>query len=239
MDPARRVTALRRQIEEANGGRPADFKAWRQRTHAAVRTVMGADHPTVHALDEVSYTLSMWTDSTPDSAWDRAQQAGVRSAIAILEGAIHEIELSAPTGPQVNAAALHAWIAGAVAGLWDNGHYRQAVDEATRAIEVRIRTMTGSHKTGTALVTDAFNPAPAKPGETRLRFQQFEEGTPAWTNAHDGAMHFARGCMLRIRNLIEHHDEPLEEQEALESLAALSLLARWTESATVEEGPSA
>ena len=197
---------------------------------------MGAEHHAVSALDDVSYSLPLWTDSTPDSAFERAREGGVRAAIAILEGAIHEIELSTPTGPEISCDALHPWIVGAVAGLWDNGHYREAVDAATHAIEVRIKTTIGSHQTGTPLVTDAFNPAPPRAGEKRLRFPQYKEGTPAWTNAHEGAMAFARGCMMRIRNLIEHEEGSWEHQEALEALAALSLLARWVESATVVEG---
>lgn len=236
VDRRRGIDALRRQIEEAQGGKPSDFEAWKQRTHATMRAVMGVDHAAVVALDKVRYGLMVASASTPESAWDRAREDGVRSAVAVLEGAIHELELRAEVGPELTSpGSLHPWIAGAVAGLWDSGHHRQAVDEATRAIEVRLKAMTGSHQTGTPLVTDAFNPAPPKAGEKRLRFPQFEEGTPAWTNAQDGAMAFARGCMMRIRNLLEHEDV-WDEREALESLAALSLLARWTESATVIEG---
>jgi hypothetical protein len=235
MDPRRGIEALRRQIDEAQSGRPADHKGWKERTQATVRAVMGGDHPAVKALIDVRYGLMIATSSTPQSDWDRARESGVRSAVAILEGAIHELELRAEVGPELQPGSLHPWIAGAVAGLWDSGHHRQAVDEATRAIEVRLKAMTGSHQTGTPLVTDAFNPAPPKAGEKRLRFPQFEVGTPSWTNAHEGAMAFARGCMMRIRNLIEH-DDGWDEREALESLAALSLLARWTESATVIEG---
>lgn len=235
MDRRRGIEALRRQIDEAQGGTPADFKGWKERTHATVRAVMRADHPAVKALDGVRYGLMIASSSTAQSEWDRARANGVRSAVAIVEGAIHELELRAEVGPELQPGSLHPWIAGAVAGLWDSGHYRQAVDEATRAIEVRLKAMTGSHQTGTPLVTDAFNPAPPRAGERRLRFAQFEEGTPAWKDAHEGAMSFARGCMMRIRNLVEH-DEGWDEREALESLAALSLLARWTESATVIDG---
>lgn len=236
MDRTRGIEALRHQIEEARNGQPADFKAWKERTHATVRAVMGTNHATVKALDDVRYGLMMVTSSTPQSEYDRARERGVQSAVAVLEGAIHELELEVEVGPELaGPASLHPWVAGAVAGLWDGGHHRQAVDEATRAIEVRLKAMTGSHLTGTPLVTEAFNPAPPKPGDKRLRFPQFVEGTPAWKDAHEGAMAFARGCMMRIRNLVEH-EETWDAREALESLAALSLLARWTESATVIEG---
>jgi hypothetical protein len=88
-------------------------------------------------------------------------------------------------------------------------------------------------------VTEAFNPNPPKPGHRRLRFAEFEEGTQAWTDAHQGAMHFAQGCMLRIRNILEHHHGEVDQRVALECLAALSLLARWTDEAAVVGGPSA
>jgi hypothetical protein len=51
-------------------------------------------------------------------------------------------------------------------------------------------------------------------------------------------MNFGRGCMMRIRNLLEHSDEPIDQQEALECLAALSLLARWIDDAVVVAGSS-
>jgi hypothetical protein len=48
-------------------------------------------------------------------------------------------------------------------------------------------------------------------------------------------MFFAQGCMMRIRNLFEHHDDEPSEQVALECLAALSLLARWIDEAEVRD----
>ena len=89
--------------------------------------------------------------------------------------------------------------------------------------------------TGVPLVTATFNSAEPRPGEPRLRFNQFEPDTRGWTNAHQGAMHIAQGCMMRIRNLYEHHDEEGHRQEALECLGSLSLLARWIDEADVEK----
>lgn len=47
-----------------------------------------------------------------------------------------------------------------------------------------------------------------------------------------GLAHSARGCFLRIRNLYTHNQGDTE-QEDLEALAALSLLARWIDSAEI------
>jgi hypothetical protein len=53
-------------------------------------------------------------------------------------------------------------------------------------------------------------------------------------------MYFGMGCFMAIRNPIghlprEHHE--ITEQEALEQLAAWSLLARWIEHAEIEPEP--
>ena len=233
MDTARRIKLLKQQIEEANGGDPADFNAWKERTAATLRVALGADHPATASFLEVRYSLGMYTSETPKSAFAAATKRGVLRGIAILEGAVHEVVTSDPVEASVSAKGFHNWVAGAITGLWDDGHHRQAVDEATRAIELRLKAKVGIDLSGTPLVTEAFNPAPPKEGQRRLRFVEFEEGTRAWTDAHQGAMNFGQGCMLRIRNLIEHHEGAVDEQIALESLAALSLLARWIDEADV------
>lgn len=230
---ARHLTALRNAVAEGNAGHPDDFEGWRQRAAATLRVALGAQHPAVKAFEAVDYTPAIWTSETPGSYFAQVKADGVREAIAVLEGAIHELELREPAEPELSPEALHSWIAGAVAGLWDNGHYRQAVDEATRAIEIRLKAKARSELSGYRLVTEAFSPAPPGAGQTRLRFVDFREGTPAWTDAHQGAMAFAQGCVMRIRNVLEHTETEVDRQVALEQLAALSLLARWVDEAVV------
>jgi uncharacterized protein (TIGR02391 family) len=242
VDMQRRIELLQAQIDEAAGGSPHDFDGWRERTRGILRAVVGQEHPAIERFNRIRYGLSVWSEATPRSAWSEAQEAGVRRGIAILEGVIHELRSAAPEGPELRPTGLHPWVSGAVAGLWDDGHHRQAVEEACRAVEVRLRSKLGVDVSGTALVTEAFNPSDPKPGHPRLRFREFEEGTQAWTDAHRGAMNFAQGCVMRIRNLVAHVELELDEQPALEALAAMSLLARWIEEGDVESfdegGPS-
>ncbi|MFF8250031.1 TIGR02391 family protein [Streptomyces griseus] len=62
--------------------------------------------------------------------------------------------------------------------------------------------------------------------------------TRRWSSWHDGAAAFARGVYAGIRNPIAHEaGDELEENEALEQLAAFSILARWIDTATVEKAP--
>jgi hypothetical protein len=85
------------------------------------------------------------------------------------------------------------------------------------------------------LVQEAFSekgPAPAKP---RLRFQGIADDQTR-ESMREGAMSFGVGCFKAIRHPLGHrpNDEiEMSEQEALERLAALSLLARWIDDAAV------
>lgn len=49
-------------------------------------------------------------------------------------------------------------------------------------------------------------------------------------------MHFGQGCMMRIRNLLEHYEHEVSPEEELEYLHTLSLLARWIDEAEVVRG---
>jgi hypothetical protein len=138
-----------------------------------------------------------------------------------------------PIGPSIAASQLHPWVWEASARLWDDGHRRMALQGAATAIELQLKAKLGVDRSGVELVTRAFNTSEPRPGDPRLRFANGTEGTDSWNNAHEGAMQFARGCMMRIRNLATHGDEEPEEQDALEQLAALSVLARWIDRAAV------
>jgi putative copper export protein len=64
-----------------------------------------------------------------------------------------------------------------------------------------------------------------------------DDGSETFRSLHDGAAAFGRGCFLAIRNVLSHeYGEAAEppEQQALEYLAAFSVLARWISDASVE-----
>lgn len=103
MDQQRKLELLQEQINEANGGRPADFALWRQKTAVVLRNVLGDADPLFASFTAVQYGLSIFGSDTPQSEWDRAQAQGVQQAIAILEAAKYEVELGggapAPSSP--------------------------------------------------------------------------------------------------------------------------------------------
>ena len=82
---------------------------------------------------------------------------------------------------------------------------------------------------GKALYGYAFSIKDPRPGEQRLRFPDISRTVEPkrWTSVHEGAMSFGQGCAQGIRNPQAHPSPDITEQEALEQLAALSVLARW------------
>jgi len=228
--------ALVEAIAAGGGGEPGDFERWKALSRAALRLALGRDDETVGRFEAIRYRRAGLRGSPPQHVLDEERAVGVREGIALLEGALLEVEAHAAVGPAIDVGGLHPWFAGTAAALWDSGAHRTAVQEAARTVELQLRAKLGvSEGRLSQLATDAFNP---KPGPVRLRFTEFEDGSESWTNAHQGAMHFGQGCAMRIRNLLTHGREP-DEPEALESLAALSLLARWIDDAVVvRETPS-
>ena len=140
-------------------------------------------------------------------------------------------EILGSESPALAVRGLHPWIREAAMNLWDNGHYKQAVENAWNNLVRHTQNKTGSKSTGTKLYSNLFkgNSKDDRP----LGFPEISQETEDWKSAHQGAHHYGMGCALRIRNLTAHTTDKLDEQKALEYLAALSVLARWVDEATV------
>jgi hypothetical protein len=155
-------------------------------------------------------------------------------AVGILESRAEVDAILGPSGPRLQAAQLHPWVWEAAARLWDGGHRRAALQAAATQVEANAQAKLDRYDlSGVELWRQAFRTEKPRPDQPRLRFSGFIEDTPNWISAHEGAMNFGVGCAQRIRNLVTHLPEEPEEMVALEQLAALSVLARWTEEAEV------
>ncbi len=72
-----------------------------------------------------------------------------------------------------------------------------------------------------------FSEKAPEPGKARLRFNSIED-EKARESMRGGTLEFGPGCFRAIRNSVGLYDEmEVTEQEALERLAALNLLARF------------
>ena len=164
--------------------------------------------------------------------------------IGILEGQDDYERIFGPVGPTLAANRLHPWVWGAAANLWDDGHYIAAVDAAAKKVELQTqkKLRASKRRSGADLFAQAFSLDDPKPDSPRLRFPDIDraEAQETWNSAHMGAQHLGMGCVKGIRNPLAHPSEDTgeigedEKQEALEQLAALSVLARWVDACEVD-----
>lgn len=157
--------------------------------------------------------------------------------IGRLDALIVKAEAEAP--PTIGTEAMHPLIWVAAGPLWRNGHYRQAVAVAAETLVAQVRARTGrSDVSETAVWQEAFSEKPPTPGKPRLRWPGEAANRDVRTMT-DGLRQYAPGVQMTIRNPATHGTTELPEQDALERLAALSLLARWVSNCELVESQSA
>jgi hypothetical protein len=144
--------------------------------------------------------------------------------IGRLEQMVAEAEALAP--PKVGVETLHPLIWGAAAALWRDGHRRLAVAAACEALIGQVKARLGRYDVpDTALWQQAFSTSAPEPGKPRLRWPGSPEDMTVKA-MNDGLRLFAPGVQLLVRNQAVHSTDEIGDQDALERLAALSLLAR-------------
>lgn len=179
-------------------------------------------------------------DASSSFGWRWAQaMESTQRLIGRLRDVGLRFQILGPKGPLLAANQLHPWVWNAAVDRWASGHWADAVGAAARAVEEMTQQKTGLSSTGGAgLFSLLFSTEPAAPDKPRLRFAEIAEKSgdgktsQKWTSAHEGAAAFGRGCAQGIRNMQAHGTAELSEQEAIEYLAALSVLARWVDAAT-------
>ena len=182
-------------------------------------------------LDRVLPSWRSTIDEDETRRWQQHRQAAKR-AIAQLERQEELRERLGDNAPTLDAARLHPWIWKGARSLWQSGHFREAVRAASVKLNAETQNKLAIRDVSeTALFQMAFSadePAPSKP---RLRLPEDDGGKTA-LSVRRGIMAFAEGCFAAIRNPASHDvQEELPDHEALEQLAAFSVLARWVERA--------
>ncbi|MFV8053894.1 TIGR02391 family protein [Mycobacterium sp. 48b] len=140
--------------------------------------------------------------------------------------------------PQFSAGQLHPWVWSGARSLWQSGHYRSAVEDAAKKLNADTQNKFRRRDISeTDLFKQAFSlDAPAH-GKPRLRRKEPDD-TDTYKSVQRGAWALAEDSYAGIRNPFNHEDpRDIDEQTALEYLAALSVLARWVGDAEVETAP--
>jgi hypothetical protein len=182
--------------------------------------------------------LPGWRTEVPMNKVDRWGQHR-EAAIRAREELVREQEINENLGenaPKLSAAELHPWAWSGASSLWQSGHYREAVGGAIRKLNAETQNKIGRRDVSeTDLFKQAFTLDYAVRDKARLR-RMTPDDSDTYKSLQRGAMAFAEGVFAGIRNPLSHEaDQELSEQEALEYLAALSVLARWVDAAELEK----
>lgn len=139
----------------------------------------------------------------------------------------------APDAPTLAADRFHHWVWDAARTFWESRHYRAAVHAAASSINAHTQNKLG--RTDVAddkLIQEAFSDRAPEPGRPRLRVAG-DPTSPTTQSRQRGTLQMGLGAFFAIRNPAAHDSGEWTEQEALEQLAALSLLARLIDSSSV------
>lgn len=169
-----------------------------------------------------------------NNRWARHREAAIRAR----EELIRKQEVDENLGenaPELSATELHPWIWEGAKSLWQSDHYREAVGGAIRKLNAETQNKVDRRDVSeTDLFKQSFSMDEPKVGKSRLRRMK-DDGSDTYKSVQRGAMALAEGVFAGIRSPLSHEvDQELSEQEALEYLAALSVLARWVDQSDVE-----
>jgi hypothetical protein len=181
-----------------------------------------------------------WRDENPGSKYfefqaERDACQRLRARIA-SQAEIDAMLAGRDASPQMRANQLHDLVWRAAQAQWSTGHRHEAVLAGAKAVNSMLQAKLERRDiSDVQLVREAFSENDRVPGRHRLRFSAVEDEQTR-ESMRQGVMSFGAGCFQAIRNPVGHlpnEENELSEQEALERLAALSLLARWIEEADV------
>jgi uncharacterized protein (TIGR02391 family) len=154
----------------------------------------------------------------------RAAQKG----LAILRDQDAWIANLAPDAPSLIADQFQPHVWAAASPLWDTGQYRVAVMQAAVSLSAHIAKKAGSTLTERELIGQVFSTIEPGPGQVRLHFAGNKQ-SKTWKSRQEGLHLLAQGAFAGIRNIATHTSDEWSEQVALEHLAVLSVVARWTD----------
>ncbi|MFE1267188.1 TIGR02391 family protein [Streptomyces sp. NPDC058757] len=170
----------------------------------------------------------------PQRRWEGHRETAIRARTTILRDAEIREKLG-DNAPRLSAGSMHPWAWEGAKSLWQSGHYREAITGAAKKVNAETQNKLGLRNLSEKnLFVQAFSEDAPAVGRPRLRIVP-DDGGDTYRNVHRGARALAEACFAGIRNPNSHEADlaDLPEHEALEQLAAFSLLARWVDGAAI------
>jgi hypothetical protein len=122
------------------------FASWRARVQSILMRSLGQQHHIAKAFSEVRYSLSVYTSSTPDSAWERAFVGDMQAALGYIDAAIYELGLLSSGDEPVDQRAYDPELWDHVRGLVEAEEWAKVASQTAIFVEDRVRSWTGHIK---------------------------------------------------------------------------------------------
>src|SRR6266511_3845364 len=155
MDAARAVLLLKARLDELERLSTAnrDFEEWRQRTELTLRRVFHDDHKLVKDFQQVSFYPMAYPADAAD--YQRNFDSGRDSAVAVLKGAVYEVEELTELADFASGASIDPELWEHVEHLVEQEQWDQAASQTAIFVESRIRQWAGrpDSETTTRLMT--------------------------------------------------------------------------------------
>jgi len=240
-DVERGIGKLQRLIDELKTLDPAKFRFDDARVEEATRNIradiieiFGRSSPeyTTHGAHSVGYPSSTYNMS--DAEYQRDFVRGLRATVSMLEGLIRRLDekredLGYDKTSRVRASFegldLHPHIASASADLYQDGHYRNAVADASITLVNYVKEKSRRHDLDCAgLMSTVFSK-----NKPVLASNGLADQTDL--NEQERMMHPCMGAVLALRNPRAHALNWDTAEGALEYVAFLSMLAKRVDEA--------
>lgn len=186
-------------------------------------------------LDRTVYVLSLV--GGPGTSVQEIREGvarGIAGAIALLQGEIDSMRehlgAAGAASPEDRALTayreldLHPEIARAASGLYHDGHYANAVEDAVKALNALVRLRSGLDVDGVSLMQRAFSP-----NSPVLKFNNLSDQSDR--DEQLGYMNMFSGAVSGLRNPRAHRIVQDDPERALEFIAFVSLLAKLLDQA--------
>lgn len=230
------MTALERWVNTAEAAREQEQDPWGNRT---ISDWAQRDNPNLIALrgreDQIRRFLKqvLMLDHLPTIL-----EGSIGPTVYVMGGieqcqyALGQLRTDAetrailgPTAPTMAADSLHPGVWAMASGLWEDGHFRVAVQKAATHLNGYIQDKTGRNDiSDRELMQQVFSSTHPQPGKPRLWWPG-DENDKSVKSMRDGILHYSQGVFSAIRNITTHSTDELPRQRAFEMLTAVSLLA--------------
>jgi len=207
--------------------------------HSVLLEVFGANSPEYNANGNYRFVSLFAAGNLGDDYCQEEFAKNIPQAAAMLENLVTRLEekradLVPDTPGRVRAAFhqmdLHPRIASAAVELYRDGHYRNAVLDASLALVNFVKEKSRRHDLdGAALMSTVFSK-----NKSILTFNALKDKSDE--DEQEGMMHLFMGAILALRNPRAHALLDDSPEAALEYIGLISLLAKRVE-ATTRVGP--